>query len=55
MKYEAVATVGKCFSCKSWFSRVESIWIDHEDGFWVEVCPDCVKDFYPEAKASVSV
>jgi hypothetical protein len=43
-------TLGKCVSCKSWFSRAKFriLWLE-SDGIYLEVCPYCAEDYYPEA------
>lgn len=47
---EPKKTLGKCASCKSWFSRISelALWVDYQD-IKVEVCPNCAEDYYPEA------
>ena len=42
--------LGKCASCKSWYSRVKelALWVDY-DQIKVEVCPNCAEDYHPEA------
>jgi hypothetical protein len=47
---EAKKTLGKCASCKTWFSRVSelALWVDYDE-IKVEVCPNCAEDYYPEA------
>jgi hypothetical protein len=49
-KQEAKKTLGKCASCKSWFSRIRelALFVDYQD-IKVEVCPTCAEDYYPEA------
>ncbi len=44
-------TLGKCVSCHGWFSRVKAkaLWVEYDGRFFVEVCPYCAEDYYPEA------
>jgi hypothetical protein len=46
----AELTAGKCVSCKTWFSRIRANALMVEYGqIYVEVCPYCAEDYYPEA------
>jgi hypothetical protein len=43
-------TLGKCVSCHTWFSRVRANALMVEcGGLYLEVCPYCAEDYYPEA------
>jgi hypothetical protein len=42
----------KCVSCHTWFSRITSnaLYVEYNgEGWFVEVCPYCAEDYYPEA------
>lgn len=50
---ESKKELGKCASCKSWFSRVreDALMVAYGDtDIYVEVCGYCAEDYYPEAK-----